>query len=69
MGRQRRFAERQGLRGMPHRQQCASEFAPIPVRCGITGAERLLTDRDRPLEARLRPGKIAMALEKPGEVA
>ncbi len=69
MVRQRHFAERQGLGGMPHRQQYASEVAPIPVRCGITGAERLLTDRDCPLEARLRRGKIAMALEEPGEVA
>jgi hypothetical protein len=54
---------------MPHRQQYASELAPIPVRYAVTGAERLLTGRDRPLEARLRPGKIVMALKQTGEVA
>ena len=69
MARQRRLAERQGLRGMPHRQQYASELAPIPVRYAVTGAERLLTGRDRPLEARLRPGKIVMAFKQTGEVA
>src|SRR6516164_3436792 len=69
MACQRRLAERQGLRGMPHSQQSASEGAPIPVRYGIIGAERLLTDRDCTLKARPRLGKTAMALEEPGEVA
>jgi hypothetical protein len=35
----------------------------------MTGAERLFTDRDCLLEARLRSDKIVVALEKTGEVA
>jgi hypothetical protein len=35
----------------------------------MTGAESHLTDRDCPLKVRLRPGKITMAQQEPGEVA
>ena len=35
---------------------------------GMLGAERLFTDRQRPLEERPRPGKVALSLKQEGEV-
>src|SRR5258708_5508122 len=63
------LAERDRLRRIPDGQQQAREIATHAMRVRVLRTERLLEDRQRTLDERLRSRQVALVLYHGGEMA
>ena len=68
MGGKRDLAERKGFACAAAGEQQGREIASHAIGVRMLGTEHLLVDRQRALEERPRPRKVALGLQQAGEV-